>query len=364
MLPLIAESLSLNYAQVGFLKTANNTATSLLELPSGILSERFGERSLLVLGLVCAALGYFGVVLADSYELLAFCFLLAGAGAAFQHSLSSSLLVRGYPAHGRRRALGIYNAAGDGGKLGFTGIFGLVVGAGIAWDLVVGLFAALALLFGLCVRTLLRHLPSNENETTSEASNGTGNWGISRRAGFASLGIAVFFDSVIQSVFLTYIAFILLAHGAGEGAASLAVVLVLSGGMAGKFLCGFAAARFGDRYTFIVLQLLTFLALHYLTDLSPQFLLLILPLIGIVVQGSSTVTYGGVSDFVVAGRQSRAYGLVYTFAATAGVAGPVLFGLLADRIGLFPSVQILAYLALLTLPLGWALSRRQVRLDV
>ena len=54
LLPLLAQALGLNYAQVGLLRALSNLAMSLLEIPSGILAERYGERRLLILGLITA----------------------------------------------------------------------------------------------------------------------------------------------------------------------------------------------------------------------------------------------------------------------------------------------------------------------
>ena len=42
----------LGYAQVGVIRAVHGAAMWMLELPSGIISERFGERSLLAFGLL------------------------------------------------------------------------------------------------------------------------------------------------------------------------------------------------------------------------------------------------------------------------------------------------------------------------
>ena len=56
--------------------------------------------------------------------------VLSGIGAAFQHALSSSLVSSSYAEGGRRAALGLYNSSGDAGKLIFTGLLSLALGAG------------------------------------------------------------------------------------------------------------------------------------------------------------------------------------------------------------------------------------------
>ena len=57
ILPILAQAFGLNYAQIGILRAVNNGAMALLEMSSGFMAERFGERSLLVFGLISDGLG-------------------------------------------------------------------------------------------------------------------------------------------------------------------------------------------------------------------------------------------------------------------------------------------------------------------
>ena len=70
LLPVLAQALGLSYAQVGVIRAANNAAMGMLEIPSGMLSERFGQRSLLVFGLLCAGFGYSALAGASTRSLL------------------------------------------------------------------------------------------------------------------------------------------------------------------------------------------------------------------------------------------------------------------------------------------------------
>jgi MFS family permease len=163
-------------------------------------------------------------------------------------------------------------------------------------------------------------------------------------------------DSLVQAVFLTFLAFIMLDKGVGDGLVSVCVVIALVGGMLGKFGCGYCAGRYGDRRTFVVVQLLTVAGLVLLLELPANQAIVALPLIGLVVQGSSTVTYGSVADFVDPDRQSRGYALIYTFSSISTVCGPLLFGMIADSYGLEFSIGVLAVVAALSIPPGWVLS--------
>ncbi len=77
--------------------------------------------------------------------------------------------------------------------------------------------------------------------------------------------------------------------------------------------------------------------------------------IGLVVQGSSTVTYGAISDHIKASHQSRGFALIYTLANGASVVGPLVFGLIADYSSLDVAMWVLFGITAMTLPLGLAL---------
>ena len=132
ILPTLAEVFGLSYAQVGVIRAVKNSAMALFELPSGMLSERLGERALLVFGLFCAGCGYLALATAPGVVVVAVSLFIAGFGAAFQHALSSAIIANTFRGAGMRTALGTYNSAGDIGKLAFTAFYSLAIGMGIA----------------------------------------------------------------------------------------------------------------------------------------------------------------------------------------------------------------------------------------
>jgi len=359
LLPILAQVFGLNYSQVGFLRAVSNSAMTLLEIPAGVLAERFSEMRLLIFGLLCAGLGYLWVAHAANFYLILLGFLIAGSGAAFQHSLASALISKSFDDAGRRRALGIYNAFGDVGKLAFTGVFSLAIGVGVAWNLVVTGLCVVTLSFALLMLFLLRRqAPAPAVDTTSQRIASTdGKWGIKHPRRFSWLCLTVFLDTLAQSVFLTFIAFLLLEKGSGDALSSLAVVLALSGGMVGKLVSGYLAVHYGDRNAFRILQLVTISGLILLAILPALPILILLPLIGVAVQGSTTVTYGALADFIRRDRQSRGYAIIYTLSSLSAVVGPVVFGGLADLYGVELSLVILAVLTTVTLLSGKVLRK-------
>ena len=328
LLPVLAQSLGLSYTQIGLLKAVSSSAMALLEIPSGFLAEKFGEKSLLCAGLIGVGTGYVGVASSNQFATVCLFFLLAGSGAAFQHSLASSLLVRQFEGGLRRSALGTYNSFGDLGKLSYAGAFSLLLGMGLAWSTVVLLMAVSAIIFGLVVLWLLRNnVPDNQKQKARlenpDHAKGPADqtFGITKPVRFLSLSFIVFLDSIVQAAFLTFIAFVLVEKGASASHAAGGVVLTLIGGTAGKFTGGLFAARVGDRYSFFIIQCMTILGLLGVLFLPLQAIFVLLPVVGVFVQGSSTVCYGTVADYVDESKTTRAYAIIYTLSSAASEQG-------------------------------------------
>lgn len=357
MLPILAQSFGLSYAQIGTVRAANVAAMALLEIPSGLLSERIGARALLAVGLVIAGTGFLWLSAASGFTVILLSLFLAGAGAAFQHTLSSSLIAAAYPGRTRRAALGTYNAAGDVGKLALAGAFTLAIGLGLGWQAVARGFGAAALALALLVLALLvtgrisgRARPA-AGVTPGPAEAPLG-WGIRNKPAFASLCAISSLDTVVQSGFATFVAFLMIEKGVAPGLAALAVVLTLAGGVVGKFCCGFLAARLGVLRSLVLVQTLTATGIVAVVFLPPMAAYVLLPALGAVLQGSSSITYGSVSEMFHPDRQARGFSLVYSAANVASVASSILLGALGDWIGLTAMMLTIAGLTLLTLPLA------------
>src|SRR5688500_13307418 len=117
LLPLVAAELGLSYAQVGAIKTAYSGASSVLQVPAGIVAERRGEQALLALGTGWVGLGLLLVALTGSYLPLLIASAAAGLGGNVQHPVASAVVARLYDAGRRATAIGTLNFAGDVGKV-------------------------------------------------------------------------------------------------------------------------------------------------------------------------------------------------------------------------------------------------------
>ncbi len=80
--------------------------------------------------------------------------------------------------------------------------------------------------------------------------------------------------------------------------------------------------------------------------------LVLLPLIGVALNGTSSVLYGSVPDLVAPQWRSRALSIFYTGTIGSGAIAPMLFGRVGDAFGVWKALTLVAVIVLLTLPLA------------
>ena len=352
LLPVLAQAFGLTYTQVGLFKGVKSLVQAVLEMCSGILTERIGELRVIIVGLLLSGIGYGGLAFAPGVPVMLMCLFVIGAGTAFQHAPASALILAAYPIEGRRGPLGVYNSSGDIGKLIYTGCFSLAIGVGLAWQsisLVYGLLAiaaavAIALFLGRPDQSRHGAEAPREDKRDDEAEIG---WGILSWRSFCTLLTVVFFDTMVQAGVLVFVAFLLLSKGMPLAIATTATVIVLIGGVFGKAGCGYLADRFGVRSAFALIQVLTAVGLFLVVAVPGWVAMLLLLPLGVVVQGSTSITYGFAADLIHPLRMARGYALLYSSASFSSVAGPLVFGLIADALGIEMAFYAMAIVSLL-----------------
>ena len=162
-------------------------------------------------------------------------------------------------------------------------------------------------------------------------------------------------DSATRMAFLTFLPFVLDAKGASLPTIGVALTLVFAGGAAGKLVCVFIGARIGAVATVWLTEAVTALGIVALLPLSLNAALLLLPLVGVALNGTSSVLYGSVPNLVEPARRRRAFGIFYTGTIGAGAVSPAIYGLLGDAVGVTSALVVVAAVVLLTLPITLAL---------
>jgi FSR family fosmidomycin resistance protein-like MFS transporter len=360
LLPLLAQTFGLSLAQVGLIRSAHRTAMAAFQIPAGLVAERFGERNLLALGTAMAGLAFVALGFASGFWMILVALFFAGCGSAVQHPLCSTIISHAYPGDGRRAALGTYNFFGDVGKFAFGGIVSLMLVAGISWQAPVVGFGVAGILTAIAIFAVVTDSHAVKAAATDAAAEAkparkVRGWGIRNRQGFIALCLIEIIDSSTRVGFLTFIAFLMMDKGLPAGWAALSVPLILVGGMAGKLACGFLAERVGITRTIVITEIATGIGIMLTLVLPGIAAFLLLPLIGVVLQGTSSVLYATIGDLVEQERLPRAFGLFYTLGSLCGIAAPLGYGLLGDVAGVDTAIAVIGIAVFLVLPLCIAL---------
>ena len=311
LLPLWAQMFGLSLAQVGILKAVYSGSIALFQVPAGILAERYGERCLLAGGTVIAGIGYMLLGVAGGFAGLLILLALVGFGSGVQHPLSSTLVARAYTAGSQRAALGIYNFSGDLGKMALPAAAALIAGA-IGWQTSVIAAGMLGVVAGFAIFAVLRILgagaaaqPAQTAPTEKVAA--VGGWGIGNRPAFLTISAINIVDTAVIYGFLTFLPFLLMEKGASVETVGLALALTFGGGAAGKFLCGVLAEKIGIIRTAVITILAKGICILVLLWLPLAAGLALLPLQGAALNGTSSVLYATVAEFVDPERHSRSF---------------------------------------------------------
>jgi MFS family permease len=140
----------------------------------------------------------------------------------------------------------------------------------------------------------------------------------------------------------------------------LALGLTFTGGAVGKFVCGAVAERLGVIRTVILTEAGTGFGILALLVIPLQPALAMLPLLGVALNGTSSVLYGTVADLVAPERRSRSYGLFYTLGIGSGALAPTLYGFVSDWGGVQLTLTAVALVVMVAIPLATLLRLPQV----
>ena len=163
-------------------------------------------------------------------------------------------------------------------------------------------------------------------------------------------------DSVIRGALFVLLPFLLIGKGAAVGTAGVALTLVFLGGAFGKLACAWVVRRLGTVATIVVAQTLTAAGTIAVLVLPLSFALALLPVLGIALNGVTTVTYGAVPSYAPPGRRTHALSVFYTVTIGSAALAPPLSGLLGDLVGIPGAVIAIALLTLATIPLAFGLA--------
>ena len=363
LLPFIKEDMGLSFTEVGLLRSVFSGASAVLQVPAGFLAESAGEFWLLVAGNVWVSVGLVAMALSPVFWALVVASGIGGLGGGTQHPLASSMVSRAYDDKGRATAVGTVNFAGDLGKMIAPLVAGLIA-VSMGWRatfMVVGLAGLAFMLASMLTRRTVdigRPLPSSNTPTDAESVDDESD---SKLAGFIALSGVGLLDSATRTSALVFLPFVMESKGMGPGQISAMLFLLFGGGAIGKYVCGWLGDRTGTLNLVWGTKGLT-AALLVAALFTPTLLMApLMVLIGIGLNGTSSVLYATVAEFVPPGRRARFYGFFYTTNEVGTVVAPLAYGFVADLFSLRTTMLAMGAATAAILPASLTLRRHLAR---
>jgi FSR family fosmidomycin resistance protein-like MFS transporter len=349
MLPLWQAEFGLDYAALGLLRGVFVGAMASLQIPAGFASEKLGAAVVLALGTALAGLGYCLAGASSGFAMLLGALFIGGLGASTQHPIASALVARAFAGPRSLKALGTYNFAGDIGKMTLPATLSLMLLV-MAWRPALAILGCLGFVLAAVIFVVTPRYEREGSEQKAETKIVADE--PRRPFAFPLLLMIGVIDSATRMGFLLFLPFVLTQKGASLQTIGLAMTLVFAGGAAGKLACAFIGARIGAIGTVWLTEGLTAVGILALMPLPLPATLVLLPLIGVALNGTSSVLYGSVPSLVVPQWRTRALSIFYTGTIGSGAIAPALYGVVGDAFGVWKALTLVAIMVLLTLPLA------------
>ncbi|WP_448205639.1 MFS transporter [Azospirillum sp. sgz302134] len=344
-LPVWQAQFGLSYAALAIVRALYYGTMGGLQIPADRALRGLSPRAALILSTVLASAGL--LIMASPFGFAGLCvgLVVAGIGSSIQHPCGSLLVTASYGS-ASRHPLGIYNFSGDLGKAALPALVAVLLPV-LAWQPVLGLMAVLGIALSVALVPLAPAAPITRTATTGAAS-GQG------RGGFGILTTIGALDTATRMGYLLFLPFLIHGQGGDSATVGLALALLFIGGAFGKATCSRLGERLGVVGSVMVTEAATALliAATLFTSLTPT--LILLPLLGIVLNGTSSVLYGTVPE-LSDGDTGRAFAVFYTSVIGSGGLAPILYGAIADHstqtIGVLASAATAALIVPLVLTL-------------
>src|SRR5512137_745393 len=349
LLPSMASSLGLTYAQLGYISTGNFLGYLAAVLACGPLAARMGARALIFGALLLVGVSMLLLGRATSFPPLLALYVITGFGSGATNVPMMGLIARWFGGRARGRAAG-FAAIGSGFGIILSGQLIPWIGAlrgpdgwrtswAVLGAIVLGIAAVAALLLrddpagmGLAPHGALPPPAGGSSPTRAPA-------GPPPRRPIVLLSLAYALFGYTYAIYVTFIVTALVRERgfsevtAGNFWSRVGLLSLLSGPVFGTL-----SDRMGRRAALMLVFALQGVA--YLIAAAPLpegWLHLSIALFGVSAWSVPTIMIAAVADYVGAERALGAFGVVTFVFALGQIAGPAVAGTLAQRTGSFAS---------------------------
>ncbi len=344
MAPFLRDRYGLSLAETGVLITASFAGSVISLIPLGLLTDRIGERAVLVVGVALCGVALLGASRAQGFWPLLFCLLAAGLAGASVQSASGRAVMAWFPGSQRGLALGIRQTAIPiAGFAVSVSLPHIVHAGGIGWG-----FATLGI--ACLVASATGGLVIREGPAPKAADDETPRPLRDKRIWQMSIGSALVLAPQMCVIGFTVV-FLHDHRGLGEGkaAAVLAVTQLLGIGArigAGRW-SDVVGSRIGPLRVISVAITVAVAATGFLVGAPLVLLVPVLVLGGVLSMSWNGLSFAAAAETAGHGRSGAAIGLQQTLLNGTGSVYPGLFGALVGA-----TSWRVAFVAVALFPLG------------
>ena len=333
LIPSISSEFDLSLTQSGMLKSSLSGVSSIFQIPVVFIAEKVGEVTSLIVGFGWLSAGFMVMASSPSFIFLLFFIVLTGLGHSVQHPISTSIVSKVFEDGKLGTSVGTLNLAGDIGKVCVPFFISLMLAA-YSWRSSLMILGLMGLFFSVIAGILRKKiLPPDikSRQLTKKSLHADSGFGILRSSSFLLFCVVGIIDCSTRMTVFTFVPFLSQQKGFAADKVGFIVTLVFFGGIFGKFFCGYLTDKLGGEKVVMVSEFLTALFIVLLVSITvPYFFVPLALVLGVVLNGSSSVLYSLVASFFELENRTRGYALFYTIYLLAGAAGPVFYGLLGD----------------------------------
>lgn len=365
LLPYLQTAYGLDLTTAGLLLTVLFVAYGLGQFPGGVLADRFGEKSILILSSAISVGTLVLIVTARSTVILFLVTAMFGFGVALYAVSRYTLLADLYPEQ-LGAANGVASAAADAGQSVLPPIAGFLAVA-FAWQFGFGFAIPL---FALVTVALFLVVPSTKSGTADRPDQGESPasstqskgsrldatsevfQGLRRPPVVYGTGLLILGVSIWQGFTGFYPTYLILEKGLSETVAGVLFGLFFALGVLVQPVSGAAYDRFGIKRSLLFVMGVSGVALVLLPGIEAFVPLVVVTILLSSMLGFATVTQSHLILSLPEEIQGTGFGILRTISFTVGAVSPVLVGAAGDR-GYFDEAFLaLAVLAGLTVLIG------------
>ena len=336
LLPYFRETFGLSLSAAGLLVTVLWLGSAVGQFPGGVLADRYSERSVMTVGAAVVAAAVLVVVAAPTAIALFVSTALVGLGQSLYPIARITILADIYPDR-IGSALGVTMATGDLGQTVLPPVAGTIAAA-VAWQAGLGVVAPLLLVGAAALWVLLpRTVDSGDGDAGAAAGTVSGSTarrvlGELRRPNLVFVAFIFFLYILVwQSFTGFYPTYLVEEKGLASSTASGLFSLFFAAGILVKPLAGGAYDRIGFRWSLVLALSAPAVGFAVLPVVEGTIELVAITALVSTMLGSGAITQSYFSEAFPESVRGTGLGVVRTVTATLGAAGPVVFGVVADR---------------------------------